>query len=562
MSGEAMWSKHGKRACLEETSPSKRMRRRIEDMFLSNAMSGMEADGLIRDGIDAKVFKGRHRGIPGHNSHRDVLARLLKNTHWPELYWAKVRSCHPKRQRPVVCLLPFLLPHEILGAIAKKSSADSGWCKGGLSTAAASHLEHVSGQLSASDLLALGLWLDGTPCNWDRTKSIETVAMSFPGQTDESAGIRMALTCIMKHHCLKHRTMDDVLAVIAWSMECALNGTYPSCRHDGTPWLKSDKQRAKWAAKPIRVRAAVAEVRGDWACLKQTFRFPGWNENNGCCFRCNVKPQDIRQFDISAPWRKPENRHSFWSLILKIAALGTGICPIFSIPFLGSNQFAIDWLHCVDLGVTQDYLGNLFWAALPKLPGTNREQKISCLFLKIQEFYKRTNCSSRLDDLKETMLRKTAASKPKLRAKAAEARFLVPFAKELANELFTGDGAFEQTLRETAALLNSCYDMLSTSKYSSEVLASSRKRFCVLYGALESASPFPYWRVKPKFHLFQELCEFDSVCPSTCWTYRDEDFGGSVAAAARSRGGFANQASAAYKVLTKFRARHNVPVLK
>ena len=45
------------------------------------------------------------------------------------------------------------------------------------------------------------------------------------------------------------------------------------------------------------------------------------------------------------------------------------------------------------------------------------------------------------------------------------------------------------------------------------------------------------WKIKPKLHLFLELCSVERTRPSLCWNYRDEDFGGSVARLARRRGG-------------------------
>ena len=50
-------------------------------------------------------------------------------------------------------------------------------------------LEHlVSCEASAgSRLLALGIWGDGVPCNWDRSESAECFTMNFPGQSGKSS---------------------------------------------------------------------------------------------------------------------------------------------------------------------------------------------------------------------------------------------------------------------------------------------------------------------------------------------------------------------------------------
>ena len=69
-------------------------------------------------------------------------------------------------------------------------------------------------------------------------------------------------------------------------------------------------------------------------------------------------------------------------------------------------------------------------------------------------------------------------------------------------------------------------------------LAHAGKQFLLLYVSLsESDESKVFWRFKPKHHLFQELTEYDNCNPSQNWTYRDEDFGGTVAAISRRRGG-------------------------
>ncbi len=55
--------------------------------------------------------------------------------------------------------------------------------------------------------------------------------------------------------------------------------------------------------------------------------------------------------------------------------------------------------------------------------------------------------------------------------------------------------------------------------------------FAVQYVALHdhcNAADALAWRLKPKLHLFPLITSDDSI-PRLAWTYRDEDFGGSVA---------------------------------
>ena len=565
----AMFGKRSRAYKEEELSPRTRFRSNLEDLFLNNDISGARAQNLFADGAAAghtdmrKLAKAGNKGQSTSHINRDLLRTMLKGCKWPDPYMVEVPVWCTKTQSMKTAQIAILLPHEIISAICARCNLQAFVQEGGYSQEALMHLNHVKTQAGIAELLGVGLWLDGTPCNWDRTKSVETVAMSFPGQVGHLSNIRIPLTAIMKHHMLKRQTMDAILAVVAWSMQCAFSGIMPACRHDSSLWKQSDTKRAKLSSKPVGVQSILVETRADWQCLKLTFGFPGWKEKRGCCFRCNIKPDEVSNAGAGASWRLPARRHTHWSLMEQLVSDGQKISPIFSCPFMSSMQMAIDWLHCCDLGVAQDFLGNFFIYILPMMPGTNNDQRVRSLFLRMQAFYVRTNVDSRLDDLTYAMLRKAANKSPKLRSKAGETRCLVPFAAELATLLLTdATDVFQSTVKECAGLLDKAYQCLSRSSFSHEGLSQSCRRFCVMYSALQAASPEGNWTVKPKFHLWQELCEQSTSCPATCWTYRDEDFGGSVAKLAHRRGGASVPGACSLQVLQKFRARHGLPFVE
>ena len=61
----------------------------------------------------------------------------------------------------------------------------------------------------------------------------------------------------------------------------------------------------------------------------------------------------------------------------------------------------------------------------------------------------------------------------------------------------------------------------------------------------------------------QELLERNeaNISPSQEWTYRDEDFGGSLARMAHKRGGPGSPAAQSKTVVLKFAARHSLPMI-
>ena len=550
----------------EEISPGKRLKANLEDLFLNNDISALRGREIFEDAESAglpsfsRLARAGARGTSTSHVHRDLMKSILKNAKWPAEYYADIRTWSHKTQSEIITKIPMLLPHELLRAIGDRSELTSMLDSDGLSAEASAHLGRVAAE-TGLQLMGLGLWLDGTPCNWDRSETVESVCLSFPGQTGRDAAMRLPLCAILKRHLVKDHTMDDLLAVINWSLSCCLTGKMPTSRHDGSPWRQSDLQRAKAQGKPLGIRALLVEVRADWACLKGTFRFPGWRDAANCCFRCKVQGPGIRDCGAQAPWRDPGMRHDHWTLLGQMLEQGRTICPLFGAPYVTSSLFVVDWLHCCDLGVGQDFLANCFLMLLPKMGGNSQEARVASLFLLIQQAYARNLTESKLDSLTLSMLRKCASSAPKLRSKAAETRGLIPIALELASVFFGDADPVEASVKECAMLLDRCYHQLSRDQFDSQVLQDSCRRFCVLYCSLEAyLNDGHSFRFKPKFHLWQELCEMSGpVCPSTCWTYRDEDFGGSLAKLARRRGGKNTAATTGRLVLGKFGARHSLP---
>jgi hypothetical protein len=499
------------------------------------------------------------RGKVSHkHSSRDLLNRMQKDSKWPPLYYGKVRVWDIKTNEKTTVDLPFFLPHELIHSIVHNDSTVDLLAEAGLCAGAKQHLEFIKGQLGAEHCLALGLWGDGVPCNWDRSESLECVTLSFPGLVGEKEHMRVPLTCIKKKFCIKNETFDDIMTIISWSLKAAAENEFPTNRHDESPFSAKEKFRIDQAGKKVGVPAGLVEVRGDWQFFKQIFRFPGWREKKGCCWRCKATPANIAQVGSNASWRR--NRRSHIQLLQYMLEKGEGVSPIFSAPFVRADIFQIDWLHCSDLGVAPDFAGNLLYLLLGKVPGATNTDKCGVLFKSMKEFYDRTPGCSRFDQLKPTMIKQPKKS-PKLRGKAAEIRCIVPWLVEVA-EQYLGDAGAEGAAKLAARELLECYKCLSSAAYSSDSMANHCKRYCLQLVALRAVSgEEKVWVLKPKLHLFQEMCEMSDSRPSSCWTYRDEDFGGTLAKLSRAEGGNDGPGVAPYRTLTKFSVGNALPTV-
>lgn len=244
---------------------------------------------------------------------------------------------------------------------------------------------------------------------------------------------------------------------------------------------------------------------------------------------------------------------------LRQRADGLPMSSLFAAPGFTVECCKFDWLHAADLGVTSDYLGNLFtYLVANKYPGASKQARCTKLFLDISKYYKDNLNDSRLPTLTPLMLQKKAGSPPKLRAKAAEARGLVGFAVQICIAKLDPANVLENTIKETAVRLHNAYQCLSADHWDESTFHANINQFALLFVALEEQTPSPFWRVKPKMHPMLELARL-GVNPANHWTYRDEDFGGTMAELAHRRGGRYTPVSVSNAALERFCGQHPLP---
>lgn len=554
-----MLSKNKRPYDADELPAERRLRRNIVDLFGRNQLSGSRTSDLLRDaalagapGCSELVSAASSSDLP-HGA-RTLCRRLLKWSLWPDVYIAEISVMDFRAGEIAKAPVAFLLPHELVAALCRSCSLDALMAKDRLDRNTADHLR-VCEEAVGGQLLGLGLWGDGVPCNWDRSDSLQMFALNLPGLPPPWHTLRIPLTGFSKKHFAGKRTYDDLMAVFAWSFQQLAAGKWPVTRHDGSPWTSADVKRKKQAGSSLPLRAALVEIRGDWAYMKETFGLPAWNELGGLCWLCSCTPAELRQASAQAPWR--QNRLDLHEVLARMLRRGSTISPIFAVPWLSNKVFRPDWLHCADQGVSSDYLGNLFFYLIDaKMSGANRKERCMRLWSLVQQYYSQKDIGDRLQNLVPSMLSKPGQP-PKLRSSAAQCRALVPCAAELARAYCQDDVPVEQSMKSAAEELSQCYAALSSSVADrADALAVHSRRFAAQYIALETAmqqrGDHVSWRVKPKMHMFLELCS-DGSQPSLFWTYRDEDFGGACAHLARRRGGLMRPGSTSDSLLRRFR---------
>jgi hypothetical protein len=132
--------------------------------------------------------------------------------------------------------------------------------------------------------------------------------------------------------------------------------------------------------------------------------------------------------------------------------------------------------------------------------------------------------------------------------------------QELLLEANPREAPREAACKAALQALLQCYNALSAeSENWRDVLPRESRRFAAQAVALEATSRRKkHWRVKPKMHIFLELCSGEEK-PSLFWAYRDEDFGGTCAHLAHRRGGLLRPGATSRGVLNRFLMKSQVP---
>jgi hypothetical protein len=85
--------------------------------------------------------------------------------------------------------------------------------------------------------------------------------------------------------------------------------------------------------------------------------------------------------------------------------------------------------------VLADVIGNVFWDALPLMGAPPEDHQVKSVWIMIQLYLAEAKAPDRLDGWTEEMIKDTKSA-PKQRGRAAQVRYLLPFAARLAESFF------------------------------------------------------------------------------------------------------------------------------
>ena len=141
------------------------------------------------------------------------------------------------------------------------------------------------------DVLPLAIYSDGLP--YSQTDSVVGVWIinMISSRRHLVALVRKRLTC--KCGCRGQCTWDAVNETLAWSLRSLASNTFPGARADGKIWHNRDENRQLRAGSTGQIRAAIVQIKGDWAELCSRLGYPTWSSKSRPCFLCNSQPEEL-----------------------------------------------------------------------------------------------------------------------------------------------------------------------------------------------------------------------------------------------------------------------------
>ena len=240
---------------------------------------------------------------------------------------------------------------------------------------------------------------------------------------------------------------------------------------------------------------------------------------------------------------------------------GTDVAPLFSLPGVSTGTILVDWLHCVELGISQDAAGNVLWQAIHKagfLPGASREARLTHLNGMLRAFNAELKPSNPIQLLTENMI-KRAGKSPKLKSKGAESRGLRLWIKQLAERLVQHHPS-EAHIRMLCCIdaLVACSSFVDREPFDLGEFQRTGDAHLEHYAWLsQHFADEDLWRYKPKHHQFFHLLHTVAPkhgSPNTYWCWADESLGGQFAKAALRRGGKASPSITSLRLMQRVAA--------
>ena len=523
-------------------------------LYGRNFLPGTLAKRNLEKATSAGAQGCKLKGKKGKKNAARTLRRAFKKTLWPELYWCRIPMKSKKNNKKALMWHAFQLPHEWM-AVFFADPAALARCQpaqGSKTWVAAKEIKQKLGW-GEEAVIPFALHGDGVPVQGTmRKEGLDFLTINLPAAQDAKHRSPVPFTLLQTDFHWEYETKDSTLKVLLWSMQCLKEGKFPSCRHDGSPWLKSDKQRRTYVGRDLPAKGILVEIRGDWDWLNSWYNIPTYNTKSGMCWLCKTTFETFRNCTAN----ERNSGLSKAEFLTRVRNMGKTVCPLWHWPEMAPRTLILpDWLHAVDMGISADIAGQLLLELSAKYEGRSLKDRVSGLWLDVQELYKEHMVTDRLQKLTPEVLNKGKKSTgpPTLKCPAATVRHLVPLLPILTGKHFAIGSDHEVACHKLAKFLAKVYNKVETNEHSGLDKASAKvaSQYMALEKEALEAEDSLNWHVMPKLHQFQHICE-SNFNAKDFWCYADETLGGHLAQLFLRRGGANNPGENCARALEKW----------
>ena len=411
-------------------------------------------------------------------------------------------------------------------------------------------------------MLPLGLHGDGVPVPGRMNQSSLDFWSVNLVASQKFGHIRIPICCL-DARMICWTTIEKNCQVFLWTFQCLAEGKFPTGRHDGSAWLKSDKNRKTNSGRVMPGKAAIIQIRSDWDWNCKYFHTGQWNEKKGMCWLCKATPDNWRAMSLCTARERKEQSLDKAAFLALLAERGKEANPLFTLPSVSNDTILPDWMHVLDEGIGALACGQILKELLAWYEGSTVDERCSSLWQHIQSLYveKSWPYDKRLRKLTVKDIVKPKKV-PELDGKAHEVRHFSPLLECLCKAKGLDEGTVhDKAVYKVAKYCSHMYQCLEEGNLAD--LAKNGRKMMSQYMALEAETTsmdeteVKLWRSKPKFHLhshLMDLVQLEQMHPKDSWNYKDETFAGTLQNLFFRRGGKFEPGVASEKVLLRWMA--------
>ena len=327
------------------------------------------------------------------------------------------------------------------------------------------YLEHPLVQLchgTDTQVIPLSIYGDGvvvTEAPLDESIYVVYLAFLHNDTTELSLPIKKHVYTVYKKGDDGRETLDDVFKVLVWELLALQHGRKPLLGEEGKPFNEQRPGEYLGNGWGRKKRFCLMQFKGDGAFLCEALGVRGHNSMKWMCPWCRATRDGVnswKDFSLRAAWLLTIRSHEGFLADMQTSRehkFVQGQCAfsfepsIIHAPFFRWTYVVLDWMHCVDEGVTTYVLAEIWWSLLPHMTRIrHRSAKVvrhfglQSLKGRLTKWYAAHKTNSRVRVHKLTLKKIKTKNTLKLKAKAAQANRLVAFTRELTEQYRSKDG--------------------------------------------------------------------------------------------------------------------------